>query len=65
VPDRTEAVLKWVDALLTKALENPASLPAVAKKLREKKEIVKEAFEDAVRPEFKEYAELVEKLLAL
>jgi len=65
VPDKTRAVLKWVDTLLTKALENPASLPAVAKKLRGKKEIVKEAFEDAVRPEFKEYAELVEKLLAL
>lgn len=66
MPDRTEAVLRWLDASLDAVMANPiANGLKVKADLEKHKEIVKEAVKDALLLEFQPYAELIEKALKL
>jgi len=63
VPDKTEAVLRWLDRTLDAIAKNPMSALKAKGELEKNKEVVKEAVKDALLPEFEEYTQLISKFL--
>lgn len=62
-PNTTEAVLAWLDKVLTEADANPAVLLKAKADIDKRKDVIRRAIEDALLDEFKPYAELIYKAL--